>query len=44
MVGFEVQVPKNANGMVRVHVCALYHLCDEADGQCRLLRFAATVD
>jgi hypothetical protein len=43
-VGFEVQVPKAATGTIRVPVFALYHLCDDAGGQCRFVRLDATVD
>ena len=43
-VGFEVQVPKNASGTIRVPVYALYHLCDDAQGQCRFLRLDAAVE
>jgi hypothetical protein len=43
-VGFEVQLPKDAKGVVRVPVFALYHLCDDDGGQCRFLRLDATVE
>ncbi|MBX9579016.1 MAG: hypothetical protein K2X87_01805 [Gemmataceae bacterium] len=43
-VGFEVQVPKDAAGTIRVPVYALYHLCDEVGGTCRYVRLYATVE
>ncbi len=43
-VGFEVQVPKDATGALRVPVYALYHLCDDVGGQCRFVRLDATVE
>ncbi len=42
-VGFEVQVPKDASGTIRIPVYALYHVCDDAQGQCRFLRLDVTV-
>lgn len=42
-VGFEVQVPKDAKGVVRVPAYALYHLCDDG-GRCRLVRLDVTVE
>ena len=42
-VGFEVQVPKDASDTIRVPVYALYHLCDDAQGQCRFLRLDVSV-
>lgn len=43
-VGFEVQIPKDASGTVRIPVYALYHLCDGEGGQCRFLRLDLAVD
>ncbi len=43
-IGFEVQIPKDAGGTIRVPVFALYHVCDDASGQCRFLRLDATVE
>lgn len=43
-VGFEVRVPKDAAGTVRVPVFAVYHLCDDAGGTCRFVRLDATVE
>jgi hypothetical protein len=43
-VGFEVQIPKDASGPIRVPVFALYHLCDDAGGTCRFVRLDATVE
>ena len=43
-VGFEVQIPKGASGTINVPVYALYHLCDDAGGQCRLLRLDVSVE
>ena len=42
-VGFEVQVPKDASGTIRIPVYALYHVCDDAQGQCRFHRLDVTV-
>ena len=42
-VGFEVQVPKDTSGTIRIPVYALYHVCDDAQGQCRFLRLDVTV-
>ena len=42
-VGFEVQVPKDASGTIRIPVYTLYHLCDNAQGQCRFLRLDVSV-
>ena len=43
-IGFEVQIPKDASGTIRVPVFALYHVCNDAGGQCRFLRLDATVE
>lgn len=43
-IGFEVQIPKDASGTIRVPVYALYHVCDDVGGQCRFLRLDATVE
>jgi hypothetical protein len=43
-VGFEVQIPKDASGPIRLPVFALYHLCDDAGGTCRFVRLDATVE
>jgi hypothetical protein len=43
-IGFEVQIPKDARGTVRVPVYALYHLCDDTGGQCRLVRLDTNVE
>ncbi|HUE15163.1 MAG TPA: hypothetical protein VMR25_13415 [Planctomycetaceae bacterium] len=43
-VGFEVQIPKGASGTIHVPVYALYHLCDDAGGQCRFLRLDVSVE
>jgi hypothetical protein len=43
-IGFEVQIPKDATGTIRVPVFALYHVCNDAGGQCRFLRLDATVE
>jgi hypothetical protein len=43
-VGFEVRIPKDAKDTVRVPVYALYHLCDDDGGQCRLVRLDVTVE
>ena len=43
-IGFEVQIPKDASGTIRVPVFALYHVCDDEGGQCRFLRLDATVE
>ena len=43
-IGFEVQIPKDASGTLRVPVYALYHLCNDAGGECRFLRLDASVD
>lgn len=43
-VGFEVRVPKDSAGTVRVPVYAVYHLCDDAGGTCRFVRLDATVE
>ncbi len=43
-VGFEVQVPNDAAGTVRVPVYALYHLCDDAGGTCRFVRLDVSVE
>lgn len=43
-VGFEVQIPKDANGRIRVPAYALYHVCDDSGGQCRFLRLDVSVD
>ncbi len=43
-VGFEVQVSKDTSGVIRVPLYALYHLCDDAGGQCRFLRLDATIE
>ena len=42
-VGFEIQVPKDASGTIRIPVYALYHVCDDAQGQCRFLRLDVIV-
>jgi len=42
-VGFEIQVPKDVSGAIRIPVYALYHTCDDAQGQCRFLRLDVTV-
>jgi hypothetical protein len=43
-VAFEVQIPKGASGTVRLPAYALYHLCNEAGGQCRLVRLDIAVE
>lgn len=43
-VGFEVKVPADAKGTIRVPVYALYHLCDDAGGTCRFVRLDLTVE
>lgn len=43
-VGFEVQIPTGASGNIHVPVYALYHLCDDAGGQCRFLRLDVSVE
>jgi hypothetical protein len=35
---FELKVPRTAHGKVRIPAYALYHVCDDRHGQCRLLR------
>lgn len=42
-IGFEVQVPKDAVGKISVPVYAVYHVCDDAQGQCRFLRLDVDV-
>jgi hypothetical protein len=42
-VGFEVKVPAGATGDVTIPAYALYHLCDDAGGQCRFVRLDVTV-
>jgi hypothetical protein len=43
-IGLEVQISKDARDRVRVPVYALYHLCDDTGGQCRLVRLDTTVE
>jgi hypothetical protein len=43
-VGFEVQISKDARGTVVVPIFGLYHVCDDAQGQCRYLRLDTKVD
>lgn len=43
-VGFEIQIPHDASGTIRVPIYALYHLCDDAGGQCRFMRLDAMVE
>ena len=43
-VGFEVKVPADATGTVRVPAFALYHVCDEVGGTCRFVRLDLTVE
>ncbi|MGD9714561.1 MAG: hypothetical protein AB7V46_21250 [Thermomicrobiales bacterium] len=38
VIEWEIQVDDDARGTIAVPVYALYHLCDESQGQCRLLR------
>lgn len=42
-LGFEVKIPNGAMGTVRVPAYAIYHLCDDDRGQCRLLRLDFTI-
>jgi hypothetical protein len=41
---FEIVVPPTARGKTRLPVYALYHVCDDAGGQCRFLRLDIPVD
>jgi len=43
-VNFEVQLPKDAAGTVRVPIFALYHVCDDDGGTCRFVRLDATAE
>ena len=43
-VGFEIQIPSGASGTIRVPVYALYHLCDDQDGECRFLRLDVNLE
>lgn len=43
-LGFEVKIPGDARGTVRVPCYALYHLCDAAQGECRFRRQDVTVE
>jgi len=37
-VDFEVQVPADATGNIKLPVYALYFVCEDADGKCQYLR------
>jgi hypothetical protein len=41
---FEIVVPTTARGKLRLPVYALYHICDDAGGQCRFLRLDIPVE
>jgi len=41
---FEIVVPSTARGKTRLPVYAVYHVCDDAGGQCRFLRLDIPVD
>ena len=41
---FEIVVQKTARGKLRLPVYALYHICDDAGGQCRFLRLDIPVE
>jgi tetratricopeptide (TPR) repeat protein len=41
---FEVKAPARARGKMRLSAYALYHVCDDAGGQCRFLRLDIPID
>jgi hypothetical protein len=41
---FEVQAPARAKGKVRLSAYRLYHVCDDAGGQCQFLRLDIPID
>jgi tetratricopeptide (TPR) repeat protein len=41
---FEIKVPEGAKGKVRLGAYALYHICDDAGGQCRFLRLDIPIE
>ena len=41
---FEVKAPGRAKGKVRLSAYALYHVCDDAGGQCRFLRLDIPIE
>lgn len=41
---FEIVAPPEARGTLRLPLCALYHICDDAGGQCRFLRLDVQVE
>ena len=43
-VGFEIKVPSEASGTVRIPGYALYHLCDDVQGLCRFVRLDVTIE
>lgn len=43
-IDFEVQLPKDAKGTIRVPVFALYHICDDDGSTCRFVRLDAMLE
>ena len=41
---FEVKAPARAEGKIRLSAYGLYHVCDDAGGQCRFLRLDIPID
>jgi hypothetical protein len=41
---FEVTVPREAQGKIRLDAYALYHACDDKGGQCRFLRLDIPIE
>ena len=41
---FEIKVPEGAKGKVRLGAYALYHICDDAGGQCRFMRLDIPIE
>jgi hypothetical protein len=41
---FEVKAPARARGKIRLSAYALYHVCDDAGGQCRFLRLDIPIE
>jgi len=43
-VGFEIKVPSDASGIVRIPAYALYHLCEDRQGLCRFVRLDVDIE